>query len=216
MRRGFTLIELLVVMSIIGVVMALFAPALAGARTSSRHATCAARLHQLGVLHFEQSWEIDRWAQSAYDLALPRFAAVAERGDHGYTGRRGSEGEPPGGSSNFARKLDEAEHASPAQPPSWRIPCPDAIPGSEQSWGLNWRFRGVKPDRLSAVDLIFGDSPYRLLVRGRDLAARHSDEVNFMYGDQHVATGGAEALKEDDLHRQMWRAAPVPAEYPQR
>lgn len=216
MRRGFTLIELLVVISILALLMALFAPALASARTASKNATCATRLHQLGLLHFEQSWEIDRWAKSAYDLASVRFATVADRGDHGYLGRNGSEGEPPGGSSDFARKLHEAENASPAQPPSWRIPCPDAIPASEQSFGLNWRFRSVKPDRLSAVELIFADSPYRLLVRGRDLAPRHNGEVNFMFGDQHVAPGGAETLKEEDLHRRTWRAAPVPAEYPQR
>jgi len=216
MRRGFTLIELLVVMSILALLMALFAPALASARTASKNATCATRLHQLGLLHFEQSWEIDRWAKSAYDLTPARFATVADRGDHGYVGRNGSEGEPPGGSSDFARKLHQAEHTSPAQPPSWRLPCPDAIPTNEQSWGLNWRHRGAKPDRLSAVDLIFGDSAYRLLVRGRDLAARHNDEVNFMFGDQHVAPGGEELLKEDDLQRRTWRAEPTPAEYPTR
>lgn len=216
MRRGFTLIELLIVMGILAVVVALFAPALALARTASRNAACATHLHQLGLLHFEQSWEIDRWAKTAYDLAPIRFAAVADRSDHGYVGRNGSEGQPPGGSSDFTRRLHEAEYSSPSQPPSWRIPCPQAVPVSEQSYGLNWRFRSIKPERLGAGDLIFADSAYRLLVRGRDLAPRHSREVNFMFGDQHVAPGGAELLDEDDLMRRTWRAQPTPAVYPQR
>ena len=53
-------------------------------------------------------------------------------------------------------------------------------------------------------------------MRGRDLAPRHNDAVNFLFGDQHVASGDEDLLKEDDLMRNTWRAAPVPAEYPDR
>lgn len=216
MRRGFTLIELLVVISILGLLIALLSPALASARVASRTTVCASQLHGLGLLHFEQAWELDRWSQSAYDLRPARFRTVADEKDFGYRGQFGSGQQPPPGSTDFARNLQEAENAAPAQPPSWRIPCPQAIPTNEQSYGLNWRFRSKKPDRITAVDLIFGDSPYRLMVRGRDLAPRHNNEVNFMYGDQHVASGGAELLKDDDLNRRTWRADPMPAEYPER
>lgn len=216
MRKGFTLIELLVVIGVLGLLIGLLAPALASARGASQSTACAAQLHELGLLHFEQAWDRDKWAQSAYDLRLAGFETVADRSDLGYTGHSSGEQQPPDGSTPFAHKLFDAENAAPAQPPSWRIPCPQAINGNEQSYGLNWRFRLVKPDRITGVDLIFADSPYRLMVRGRDLAPRHQEKVNFMYGDQHVAAGGSELLKEDDLIRRTWRGEPTPAEYPER
>jgi prepilin-type N-terminal cleavage/methylation domain-containing protein len=216
MRRGFTLIELLIVISILALLIGLFAPALASARTASRNTVCSTQLHELGLLHFEQAWDLDRFAQSAYDLKLARFETVADRGDFGYRGRNGGTNMPPGGTTEFARKLFEAENAAPAQPPSWRIPCPQAKAAGEQSYGLNWRFRSVMPDRITGIDLIFGDSPYRLVARGLDLAPRHNNEVNFLYGDQHVAAGGEEQLKDEDAHRRTWRGEPVPAEYPDR
>ncbi len=216
MRRGFTLLELLIVIGVIALLVGLFAPALASARTASRTTLCASNLRELGLLHFEQAWDLDRWAGSAYDLQPARFETVADRSDHGYRGTFGFGQQPPPGSRDFASKLLEAENAAPAQPPSWRIPCPQAIPTSEQSYGLNWRFRGIKPDRITGIDLIFADSPYRLMVRGLDLSPRHNEQVNFMYGDQHVADGGADLLKEDDLQRRTWRPEPLPAEYPQR
>lgn len=215
MRRAFTLIELLIVMSILGLLIGLLAPALASARVASQSTVCASQLHELGLLHFDQAWDIDKWAQSAYDLRSAAFQTVADRSDLGYTGH-GSGDQPPDGSTPFAHKLFDAENAAPAQPPSWRIPCPQAINVSEQSYGLNWRFRLVKPDRITGVDLIFADSPYRLMVRGRDLAPRHLEKVNFMYGDGHVAAGGSELLQEDDLLRRTWRGEPTPAEYPDR
>ncbi len=215
MRRAFTLIELLIVIGILGLLIGLLAPALASARVASQSTACAAQMHELGLLHFEQAWDLDKWAQSAYDLRWAGFQTVADRSDLGYIGH-GSGDQPPDGSTQFARKLFEAENAAPAQPPSWRIPCPQAIASSEQSYGLNWRFRLVKPDRITAVDLIFADSPYRLMVRGRDLAPRHQNKVNFMHGDGHVAAGGPELLKEEDLIRRTWRGEPTPAEYPGR
>lgn len=215
MRRGFTLLELLIVMGILALLVGLFGPALASARTASRNTVCATQMHELGRLHFAQAWDLDRFAQSAYDLKLAAFETIANRNDFGYRGRHGGTGMPPGGSSDFARKLFEAESAAPAQPPSWRIPCPQAKAAGEMSYGLNWRFRSVKPDRITAIDPVFVDSAYRLVVRGRDLAPRHNDKVNFLFGDQHVEGGGAELLKEDDLQRRTWRSDPMPAEYPE-
>ncbi len=48
-RFGVTLIELLVVMGIVGILFALFFPAINGAREAARRLECANRLHQLGV-----------------------------------------------------------------------------------------------------------------------------------------------------------------------
>ena len=232
-RAAFTLLELLIVIGVLGLLVALLGPALAHARTASRDTVCATRLHDLGVLHFDQAWEADAWASSAYDLRGSRFEAVADRVDLGYRGA-GGDNDPPGGASTFTRKLHDAEHAAPAQPPSWKTPCPEAVKAGEQSYGQNWRYRGAKPERFASIDLIFADSPYRLVARGQDLAPRHAGGegfvseaeggrrkaaraaglVNFMLGDGHVEAGDPARLEEDDLTRRLWRSDPIPAKYP--
>jgi prepilin-type N-terminal cleavage/methylation domain-containing protein/prepilin-type processing-associated H-X9-DG protein len=51
-RRAFNLVELLVVIGIIGVLIALLFPAISGVRNSSRRATCASNLRQIGQLFY--------------------------------------------------------------------------------------------------------------------------------------------------------------------
>jgi len=48
-RRGFTLVELLVVVAIIGLLLAIMAPALSKARSIATEAVCASNLHQIGI-----------------------------------------------------------------------------------------------------------------------------------------------------------------------
>lgn len=49
MRRGFTLIELLTAIGIIGVLVAITAPAISAARESARKVQCKNNLHQIGI-----------------------------------------------------------------------------------------------------------------------------------------------------------------------
>jgi prepilin-type N-terminal cleavage/methylation domain-containing protein/prepilin-type processing-associated H-X9-DG protein len=215
-RRGFTLIELLVVLAIMSLLIALLAPSLAHARSSSRTAKCGSNLHQLGTLHFEQSWDLDEWALSAYDLRDERWALVAGADDPpGESKSNGQIEKPPSWVRNFGKRLYQWETTAPAQPLHWSIPCPEAIPLSEMSYGMNCLLRGIKPEHIVPTDPVFACSPYRLLARGRDMdPARHGEQVNFMYGDSHVTTDPITALPERDAYRTTWRPEPIPAEYP--
>lgn len=216
--RGFTLIELLVVLSIMVLLMALLAPSLAYARSSGRTAKCASNLRQLGILHFEQSWDLDEWALSAYDLRDDRWFLVAGADDPPGDARGKMEIEiPPDEVMRFGRVLHKWEITAPAQPLHWKIPCPEAIPLEEMSYGMNCTLRGDKPEQILPRDPVFACSPYRLLARGRDMdPARHGDQVNFMYGDAHVSTDPITSLREEDVYRNTWRPDPIPGVYPER
>ena len=213
-QNAFTLIEMLVTISIIALLAALLAPSLAQARSSARTMTCASNLKQLALLHFDQAWETNAFARSAYDLTKDRWPLVSSD-PFTINNDLDKPGTPPDGTGNFAIKLNKQENASPKQPPHWKLPCPEAIPTNEMSFGLNYRFRGINPDRINPQDIIFAGSPYRLLVRGRDLLpARHKNRVNFLYGDTHISADPQESLKEEDAYRQTWRPEPIPADYP--
>lgn len=215
MRRGFTVIELLVVIAILGILIGLLAPALARARTTSKDLVCQTNVHQIGTLLLDQAWETDRTSRSAYDFTRPRFKALASLDDLGFNGLDNEENEPPRGTRGFGQRLHTDELTSPAQPPSWKLPCPNAIPLEQQSFGMNWRMRTVKPERLNDRDPVLADSAYRIIARGRDIAPRHdTQQATFWFGDGHVEQADESIIPEDDLTRQLRRAQPMPARYP--
>jgi len=214
--RGFTLIELLVVLAIISLLVAIAAPSLALARSSARTTVCASNLKQLTTLHFDQAWEIDAWAESAYDLRDGRLELVAAHLDDDPFGDMKELEPPPDHVRGFGRWLYQAEMRAPKQPEYWKIPCPEAVQLSEMSYGMSCLLIEVKPERLVPRDVIFACSPYRLLARGRDLdPARHGEDVNFIYGDGHLTRQPITALPERDAYRKAWRPEPIPAVYPE-
>ncbi|MBL1218860.1 MAG: prepilin-type N-terminal cleavage/methylation domain-containing protein [Planctomycetes bacterium] len=212
-RRGFTLIELLVVISIIALLIGILLPALSSTRVAARTAKCASNVNQLGKLHFDQVLDIDRWAQSAYDLRGGRLEDVAPGAESEYNGRNSFNFLKNSNLSDFARKLNQLEQSVPGQVRQWTIPCPEAIEPREQSYGMSYRAYQARPANVIPRMIVFACSPYRLMVRGRDLNPRHRDRVNFMYGDSHVDAGNEDRIDDDDLFRHTTRLPPIPAEY---
>ena len=208
-RRGFTVIELLVVIGIIALLAALLSPALAQARTAGRSAECASNLRQLGQLHFEQAWDIDEWALSAYDLRDGQIGATRRDNTDGGS----TDAPPPGQYSDWQHRIHNAEQAAPAQPDGFELPCPEAIPLNQASFGMNFWMREVKPERIVPRDLIFACSPYRLVTRAMDLRAEHSGQVNFMWGDGHVSLDEASIIPERAYVRTLRRMPPEPIDY---
>lgn len=213
-RCGFTLIELMVVVSIIALLIGILLPALSGSRVAARTARCASNLSQLGKLHFDQVMDIDRWTQSAYDLRGGRLDDVAPGAANESGGRNSFNFLKEGKDwSDFARKLNLLEQSVPGQTKHWRIPCPEAVEPREQSYGMSYRAYQARPANVIPRMIVFACSPYRLMVRGRDLNPRHTDRVNFMYGDSHVEAGHEDRIDDEDLFRNTERLAPIPAEY---
>ncbi|MFG0330208.1 MAG: type II secretion system protein [Phycisphaerales bacterium] len=214
-RSGFTLIETLVVIGVIALLVALISPALAHARESARTGHCGSNLRQLGILHIEQAMDEDAWALNAYDLTRDRLKLVVSDGVADGPDRPGN-GNQYGGKdpSEWQRRIDDAEHAAKGQPSRWTIPCPEAIPVNEMSYGMNFWFQRAKPERIVPRDLIFGCSPYRVATRGLDMRPAHKERVNFMYGDGHIALGGVEEMPEKSQFRRLDRRPPMPANYP--
>lgn len=219
MRQAFTLIELLVTISIIAILAGLMMPALSHGREAARESKCAVNLNQLGKLHFDQVMDHDRWAMSAYDLRDGRLDDVTGNGeqtDSNYGGNNGQIfNDLSEDASDFEYKLNHMEQIVPGQPKYWKIPCPQAVPVNEQSYGMNFRVYMAKPERVLAKDIVFAGSPYRILVQGRDLTPRHGDEVNFMFGDIHVESATGSIIEELDRFRNNFRNDPIPAEYPE-
>ena len=104
-RFAFTLIEMLVTISIISLLVALLTPSLALARSSARTATCASNLKQLTTLHFDQAWETNAFALSAYDLRSDRWPLVSSDSKSTYNNTLDKPVDPPDGVGDFGRKL---------------------------------------------------------------------------------------------------------------
>lgn len=84
--RGFTLVELLVAVGVIGVLIGLLAPALAGARESGRRAVCMSNVRQLVIAG--EAYANDH--RGRYAPGAPNFAANRDR----WHGTRASVSQP--------------------------------------------------------------------------------------------------------------------------
>jgi prepilin-type N-terminal cleavage/methylation domain-containing protein len=91
-RRAFTLVELLIVIAIIGVLMTLLLPSLAGAKRQARSSECFSQMHSIGMAFqfYEQdnNDNIPRSSHSAFALRVLQWGyALSPYLGHGiYTG----------------------------------------------------------------------------------------------------------------------------------
>ncbi|MBA4039518.1 MAG: hypothetical protein C0468_04225 [Planctomyces sp.] len=134
-RRGFTLVELLAAIAVIGVLIGLLAPALAGARESGRRAVCMSNVRQL-VLAAEAYANDHR---GRYAAGAPDFAANRDR----WHGSRAQVSQPfragTGTLSAYFEVVGDAAGGS-AQGVRGVRACPTFAPLAEELWRLGVGF----------------------------------------------------------------------------
>jgi len=198
-RKAFTLIELLVVIAIIAILAAILFPVFAQARESARKASCQSNLKQIGTAWMMYAQDYDeRSLINTWNNNLPGGANGEKRRIFG------QQIQPY--AKNYGILL------CPSDPAPWAHTDQEVPPGSPpipvrgsyalQSWG-EWTMAELQApaDYYLAWDTsrdgIFGNNAwigeetrtgsFRWAARNV-FAARHQDQINMLYADQHVKT----------------------------
>ncbi|HZZ44674.1 MAG TPA: prepilin-type N-terminal cleavage/methylation domain-containing protein [Tepidisphaeraceae bacterium] len=201
-QPAFTLVELLVVIGLIGLLIALLLPALAGARRASKQLACLSNLRQWG--------------------AGVQLYAIA---NHGYLPRRGQGVQPTNQITrpeDWFNSIPLLLHKSqfmdlvaggtlPRPGSAWSIwLCPEALDAGYQyywSYGMNMALsveegnqNNGMPDKITGVGnaatmVLFADAPGNycsvfpsLTPGGYNPVARHNGRVNICFLDSHAAS----------------------------
>jgi len=191
--RGFTLIELLVVIAIIAILAAILFPVFAQARESARKASCQSNLKQIGSAWMQYAQDYDeRTLINTWNANIPNQAIQKNR-------IWLQQIQP------YAKNYQIGLCPSDALP--WQATDQEFnvdVRGSYalQSWG-EWSMAEISSpaDYFLAWDTsrggFFGNNAWIgeeqstgafRWAKNLDFAARHQDQINMLYADQHVKT----------------------------
>jgi len=213
-RRGFTLTELLTLVALTGVLVGLLLPVLSQGRDRAEAAACVSNLRQLVLLH-QSDLQRQRWGNSAYDLGEDADGGAGSGpGPEFDYGGEGEDKHPTyvepdiryRGEIVFHQRMEwEAAEA----PRSWNLHCRVAERASVNSFGMNFLMRYRKFEQATSRDVVFGDSPFKVVDVPGNYEARHGGRVSLAFGDGHVEfVVPTEIFTSDELSLPSDRLAP--------